>query len=291
MTAISKKGGKKNKKEMYKKNGKKESTNAANRLSNIIIMLFLLSCIIITEDNTTKDSVSQQRRVNKEKAIRKHDPNWEDRRRLNRLYSNLINNTTSTNTTNAAAAHHDDVNDNKKSDIVEDILKEMMTKGINNYILNHSGSRIVQACMKYGTMDQRKRILTTLSGEGLEDAILQGKAYGMLAIERLISYGIKTDKKLTINTILKPLLGDRKIVSIIIKVHIMMVVIIIRLRDYSYIVLDVVSYLLCITILRYLHNIDGRCVFIHNIIIIIMMTLLVGYTLLYPLQLYMILKQ
>mmetsp|Transcript_25220 Transcript_25220/g.24963 ORF Transcript_25220/g.24963 Transcript_25220/m.24963 type:complete len:139 (-) Transcript_25220:137-553(-) len=88
-----------------------------------------------------------------------------------------------------------------------------MTKGINNYILNHSGSRIVQACMKYGTMDQRKRILTTLSGEGLEDAILQGKAYGMLAIERLISYGIKTDKKLTINTILKPLLGDRKIVE------------------------------------------------------------------------------
>ncbi|KAF4696212.1 hypothetical protein FOZ60_001889 [Perkinsus olseni] len=177
------------------------------------------------KDNTSLEaSVSQQRRVIKEKAIRKHDPNWEDRRRLNRLYSTLINNTRNNDdddTTSTSSSKK------KKSDMVDDILKEMIsTKGINNYILNHAGSRIVQACMKYGTTEQRKRILTTLStsssstttsGDGsrkeLEDAILQGKAYGMLAIERLISYGIKTDKKLTIESIIKPLLGDRNTVE------------------------------------------------------------------------------
>ncbi|KAF4699352.1 hypothetical protein FOZ62_020244, partial [Perkinsus olseni] len=137
------------------------------------------------------------------------------------LYSTLINNTRNNDdddTTSTSSSKK------KKSDIVDDILKEMIsTKGINNYILNHAGSRIVQACMKYGTTEQRKRILTTLStsstttsGDGrkeLEDAILQGKAYGMLAIERLISYGIKTDKKLTIESIIKPLLGDRNTVE------------------------------------------------------------------------------
>ncbi|KAF4665777.1 hypothetical protein FOL46_003460 [Perkinsus olseni] len=177
------------------------------------------------KDNTSIEaSVSQQRRVIKEKAIRKHDPNWEDRRRLNRLYSTLINNTRNNDDDDTTSTS----SSKKKSDIVDDMLKEMIsTKGINNYILNHAGSRIVQACMKYGTTEQRKRILTTLStssstttttsGDGsrkeLEDAILQGKAYGMLAIERLISYGIKTDKKLTIESIIKPLLGDRNTVE------------------------------------------------------------------------------
>jgi len=145
------------------------------------------------DPNRTKSSL---RRELKSDLKAKRNPESEKTKDYFRKYNDLIN---------VSKEGRD------PASLVDDILALIDLATLSEFIVSHSGSRVIQACLKHGNDAQRTRIVDALCENIF--ASVQANSYSLLAIEKLISYGILVDKKALVSKLIEPLTSDRKKVT------------------------------------------------------------------------------
>ena len=145
------------------------------------------------DPNKTKSAL---RRDAKSDLKAKRNPDAEKTKSYFKKYSDLINSTK---------------DGRDPASLVDGILAELDMTTLSEFIVSHSGSRVIQACLKHGTDAQRTTIIEALR-ENIFSSV-QANNYSLLAIEKVISYGMQADKKLVLAKLISPLVTERKKVA------------------------------------------------------------------------------
>ena len=144
----------------------------------------------------TGDSKSAHRREAKASLKASRNPQSETVKQLFKQYADLINTTKE---------------GRDPASLIDKILSGLSLESLGEFIVTHSGSRVIQACLKHGSDEQRGRITESLHSSLFES--VQANAFAMTAMEKLVNYGLLSDKKGTIEKLIQPLIENRKKVS------------------------------------------------------------------------------
>ena len=151
---------------------------------------------VITKEVDPNKTKSALRRDAKSDLKSKRNPDAEKTKAYFKKYSDLINSTK---------------DGRDPASLVDGILADLDLTTLSEFIVSHSGSRVIQACLKHGSDAQRTTIIEALR-ENIFSSV-QANNYSLLAIEKVISYGMQADKKLVLAKLISPLVTERKKVS------------------------------------------------------------------------------
>lgn len=95
--------------------------------------------------------------------------------------------------------------------VLENLVTTIGKPKLADYISNPKGSRQFQQFIKLGNKEHRNCAIEALSKQ-VPDLAMRN-IYALLTLEKVISYGLKTDETFTTDKILKPVMGERKVVE------------------------------------------------------------------------------
>lgn len=95
--------------------------------------------------------------------------------------------------------------------VLENLVITVGKAKLADYIANPKGSRQFQQFIKLGTKEHRNSAIDALAKQ-VPDLAMRN-IYALLTLEKIVTYGLKTDETLTVERILKPVMSDRKTVE------------------------------------------------------------------------------
>jgi hypothetical protein len=95
--------------------------------------------------------------------------------------------------------------------VLENLVTTIGPAKIGDYIANPKGSRLFQQFIKLGTKEHRNAAIAALA-KSVPDLAVRN-IYALLTLEKIITYGLKTDEAFTTDKWLKPVMTDRKTVE------------------------------------------------------------------------------
>jgi hypothetical protein len=95
--------------------------------------------------------------------------------------------------------------------VLENLVTTIGKPKLADYISNPKGSRQFQQFIKLGTKEHRNCAIDALSKQVPDLAVRN--IYALLTLEKVITYGLKTDETLTTDRMLKPVMTERKVVE------------------------------------------------------------------------------
>ena len=95
--------------------------------------------------------------------------------------------------------------------VLENLVDTIGKAKLPKFIANPKGSRQFQQFIKLGSKEHRNAAIEALAKYVPE--LATRNIYALLTIEKIVTYGLKTDEKFTTDKILKPAMTERKIVE------------------------------------------------------------------------------
>lgn len=95
--------------------------------------------------------------------------------------------------------------------VLENLVNTIGKGKLADYISNPKGSRQFQQFIKLGTKEHRNSAVDALCKQ-VPDLAMRN-IYALLTLEKIVTYGLKTDDTFTSDKFLKPVMTDRKIVE------------------------------------------------------------------------------
>ena len=95
--------------------------------------------------------------------------------------------------------------------VLENLVTTIGKPKLGDYILNPKGSRQFQQFIKLGSKEHRNSAVEALSKQ-VPDLAMRN-IYALLTLEKVVTYGLKTDETFTTDRMLKPVMTERKVVE------------------------------------------------------------------------------
>ena len=95
--------------------------------------------------------------------------------------------------------------------VLENLVDTIGKTKVPKFIANPKGSRQFQQFIKLGSKEQRNSAIEALAKYVPE--LATRNIYALLTLEKIVTYGLKSDEKFTTDMILKPVMTERKIVE------------------------------------------------------------------------------
>jgi len=95
--------------------------------------------------------------------------------------------------------------------VLENLVTTIGKPKLGDYISNPKGSRQFQQFIKLGSKDHRNCAVEALSKQ-VPDLAMRN-IYALLTLEKVVTYGLKTDETFTTDKMLKPVMTERKVVE------------------------------------------------------------------------------
>jgi pumilio family protein 6 len=95
--------------------------------------------------------------------------------------------------------------------VLDNLVNTIGKSKVGDYIANPKGSRQFQQFIKLGTKEHRNSAIEALAKQ-VPDLAMRN-IYALLTIEKIITYGLKSDESFTTSKILAPVMTERKIVE------------------------------------------------------------------------------
>jgi len=95
--------------------------------------------------------------------------------------------------------------------VLDNLVNTIGKSKVGDYIANPKGSRQFQQFIKLGSKEHRNSAIEALSKQ-VPDLAMRN-IYALLTLEKIVTYGMKTDESFTTEKILKPVMTDRKVVE------------------------------------------------------------------------------
>ena len=95
--------------------------------------------------------------------------------------------------------------------VLENLVTTIGKAKLADYVSNPKGSRQFQQFIKLGSKEHRNSAIEAICKQ-VPDLAMRN-IYALLTLEKIVTYGLKTDESLTIEKMLKPVMTDRKVVE------------------------------------------------------------------------------
>ena len=95
--------------------------------------------------------------------------------------------------------------------VLENLVTTIGKPKLGDYISNPKGSRQFQQFIKLGSKEHRNSAVEALSKQ-VPDLAMRN-IYALLTLEKVVTYGLKTDETFTTDRMLKPVMAERKVVE------------------------------------------------------------------------------
>ena len=95
--------------------------------------------------------------------------------------------------------------------VLENLVHTIGKAKLADFISNPKGSRQFQQFIKLGTKEHRNSAIEALSKQVPDLAVRN--IYALLTLEKIVTYGLKTDESFTTEKFLKPVMSERKVVE------------------------------------------------------------------------------
>ena len=95
--------------------------------------------------------------------------------------------------------------------VLENLVTTIGKPKLGDYISNPKGSRQFQQFIKLGSKEHRNSAVEALSKQ-VPDLAMRN-IYALLTLEKVVTYGLKTDETFTTDRMLKPVMTERKVVE------------------------------------------------------------------------------
>ena len=95
--------------------------------------------------------------------------------------------------------------------VLENLVTSIGKAKLADFVSNPKGSRQFQQYIKLGSKEHRNDAIEAICKQVPDLAVRN--IYALITLEKIVTYGIKTDETFTVEKMLKPVMTDRKTVE------------------------------------------------------------------------------